>query len=74
MGSINLTPEQRDAIIKIGSPNIENTMIAFDIIDQLLDMGILYNRGKDSQGKDWFDFTELGEEVYDQIKDKNEEI
>lgn len=54
-----LTTEQIDAILRIGDPDSVAEAIHNDVINELMKIGILYQR---SDGH--FDFTELGDLAY----------
>ena len=60
---IQLTEEQRDAMLKLGDPEIEAAIMSIDVIEQLIQLGLVYKRASDGH----LDFTDLGESVYDEL-------
>jgi len=64
----NLSKEQREAILKLGNPESTVEAISIETLEQLIGLGYVYKRGSDGH----LDFTELGESVYDQLKQQEE--
>lgn len=63
-----LSEEQRKAMLKLGKTESVVEAVSMEIWHQLIGLGLVYKR--DSDG--YFDFTELGESVYDQLKQEEE--
>ena len=62
---IELTERQREALIKLGSSS-SLEMVASDVWNELIALRLIHRH---SNGK--YDLTQIGEEVYDELMDKN---
>jgi len=62
----DLTPQQVDAVLKIGDPNSVAEAIQADVMDELLQLGIMYRRADGP-----LDFTELGDHSYRTLAPKH---
>lgn len=62
----DLTPEQVDAVLRIGDPKSVNEAIQSDVIDQLIHLGILYQRADKH-----LDFTNVGDHAYQTLAPKH---
>ena len=61
--NMELTTEQRDALLKLGDTESEAEVISIDVLQQLLKLGLVYKRESDGH----LDLTDLGESVYDEL-------
>ena len=65
---VKFTEEQKKLLILIGSPDDgSQTHIVVDgerITRELMALGLVYYKGKDSAGKDGYDLTGEGEQLY----------
>ena len=63
-----LTDEQRAFLIFFGSPD-DGSRARFvedgvRLTQELIDLGLIYHRGKDTNGMDNYDLTDEGEQLY----------
>jgi hypothetical protein len=58
---IQLTDEQKEVILKFGRSS-EIEVVHLDVLDELLKLGLIYKRSDEK-----LDFTEAGEQIYDQL-------
>ena len=61
---MKLTQEQRDLMLNLGDSEPVPEAIPTEVLQQLIDLGLAYKRQSDGH----FDFTDLGESVYDGLK------
>ena len=62
MNSMELTEEQRDAMLKLGDTSAAQ-IILLEVLEQLTELGLVYERDSDGH----IDFTDVGELVYEQL-------
>ncbi len=60
---IELTEEQRDAVLKFGDTESDVEIMSVEMVQQLTNLGLIYKRASDGH----FDFTDLGESVHDDL-------
>lgn len=60
---IDLTEEQKDAILELGSTESIAKVMSTEIIQQLIDLNLVFTRASDR----CLDLTDLGESVYDEL-------
>lgn len=63
---MNLSVRQRDAMLKLGDPDSVFALVDPEIVNELLSLELVHYR--ESNGN--LDFTDLGEEVYDDLARK----
>lgn len=61
---IDLTQEQRSAILMLGDPERDSAALSREVLDELTRLGIVHRREPDHR----LDFTDLGELCYHTIK------
>jgi hypothetical protein len=61
--SAMLTREQKEVMLKLGDPNVESTTYSYEILQELVRLGLVYERGQNH-----YDFTDDGEAEYDRLK------
>lgn len=61
-----LTADQVDAILKIGNPDAVSAAIQSDVLDELLQLGLMYKRADGP-----LEFTDLGDLAYRTLAPKH---
>ena len=61
-----LTREQKAAIMLLGDAEGDDDAIKKDVLEELIELGLVYDDSADGQ----YDFTDLGESIYDELKSK----
>ena len=61
--NVQLTDQQREAMLPIGDPESEYETITGEVLNELSALGLLHKRPTDGN----LDFTDLGEAVYDAL-------
>jgi hypothetical protein len=68
---VKLTQEQTDLLILIGKPDDGSQVYVVvngeRITHELVRLGLVHYRGKDSTGKDNYDLTDEGERIYGEL-------
>ena len=60
---IELSEEQRDAMVKLGDTESEVETLTIEVVQQLINLGLVCKRASDGH----LDFTDFGESVYDEL-------
>jgi hypothetical protein len=60
--AMNLTEEQVEALLKLGSPESDLEVVHPGMLQQLITLGLVYRRDSKT-----IDFTDVGEAVYDEL-------
>ena len=63
---IELTVDQRDAMLKLGDTESDVEIVSVEILQQLTNLGLVCKRASDGH----LDFTDLGESAYDDLAGK----
>ena len=63
MAKIELSEEQRDAMLKFCDTESDIEFMSVEVVQQLMNLGLVYKRASDGH----FDFTDLGESAYDDL-------
>ena len=61
-----LNREQKAAILQLGDREGDTEDIKKDVLEELIELGLVYDDPSDGQ----YDFTDLGESIYDELKAK----
>jgi hypothetical protein len=60
---LQLTEKQRAAVLRFGDPESDPEVIAVEVLEELMSLGLVHKRSSDGK----LDFTDLGESVYDEL-------